>query len=249
MMSHQTMASGGEPAGGSAVRAVRRYPVKGMVGEWLERVRVDQRGLAWDRWFAVVDGDGRFGAGKSTRRFRRRDAVLVYQARVCEQGPHEQVVVSSPDGRTWLVGDPDLDQALTAEIGTPVRVLAESQVPHQDAGQVSLVGTATLDWCGGELGVDADQRRLRGNLLVDTEEPFAEDGWLGRELRAGTVVLRVVRRTERCRVIDVPQDGLSMGTPWLRSLPPGRVLELGVYADVVVPGSLRVGDPVRLAPG
>ena len=235
------------------VVALRRYPVKGMVGEWLDRAVVDERGLAWDRWFAVVDGDGRFAAGKSTRRFRRRDAVLGYAAAVrparasepVEQG--EQVVVTR-DGSSWRVGDPELDRVLTAASDTTVRVLPETGVPHQDAGQVSLVGTATLEWCRRELGVDADQRRLRANLLVATAAPFVEDSWLGRELVVGTVGLRVVRLTERCRVIDVPQDGLATATPWLRALPPERVLQVGVYADVSDVGTVAVGDRLT-APG
>ena len=64
-------------------------------------------------------------------------------------------------------------------MGDPVRVLAEGATPHQDDGQVSLVGTASLDWCREHLGVDADRRRIRPNLVVDTSEPFVEETWTG----------------------------------------------------------------------
>ena len=55
------------------VVALRRYPVKAMGGESLGLAQVDERGLVGDRWFAVVDADGRFATGKSSRRFRRHD--------------------------------------------------------------------------------------------------------------------------------------------------------------------------------
>ncbi|WP_223836253.1 MOSC N-terminal beta barrel domain-containing protein [Streptomyces venezuelae] len=58
-----------------------RYPVKSTGGERLQRVEVDERGLAGDRLFAVRDADGRFGSGKNTRRFRRMDGLLHLSSR------------------------------------------------------------------------------------------------------------------------------------------------------------------------
>ncbi len=82
-------------------------------------------------------------------------------------------------GGEWSAGDPALDRALADVMGDPVRVLAEGVTPHQDDGQVSLVGTASLDWCREHLEVDADRRRIRPNLVVETSEPFVEETWSG----------------------------------------------------------------------
>ena len=46
------------------VHEIRRYPVKSMAGESLPTVEVDARGLVGDRWYAVVDGDGKLSSGK-----------------------------------------------------------------------------------------------------------------------------------------------------------------------------------------
>ena len=163
------------------IAQLRRHPVKAMAGEVLDEVEVDQRGLVGDRWYAVVDGDGRFASGKDGRRFRRREAVLDHAAVTTSAG----VRVIGPLG-SWVVGDPGLDDALGALMGAPVRVLPEAGgAPHQDDGAVSLVGTATLDWCREHLGVDADVRRLRANLLVATDEPFVEETWLGSSVQVG----------------------------------------------------------------
>lgn len=223
------------------IHEIRRYPVKSMAGESLPSVQIDARGLVGDRWYAVVDGDGKLSSGKHSTRFRRRDAVFDFTSRTTPEG-----VRVTGRGGEWRVRDPDLDHALSRAMGDPVQVLAEGTTPHQDAGEVSLVGTASLDWCREHLGVDADRRRLRPNLVVDTSEPFVEETWTG-VLSIGTARLRVVRRVERCRMIDIAQEGLPPEGSWLKALSDTRELCLAVYLDVDTPGALQVGDAVRLS--
>lgn len=218
------------------VHEIRRYPVKSMAGEALAQVEIDARGLVGDRWYAVVDGDGQLASGKHSNRFRRRDAVFDFAARTTREG-----VRVSGRGGDWLVGDPALDRALSEAMGDAVRVLAEHQTPHQDAGEVSLVGTASLEWCQQHLGVDADRRRIRPNLVIDTDEPFVEETWSG-DLTMGTARLRVVRQIERCRMVDIAQDGLPPEGRWLKALSDTREMSLGIYLDVVDPGTITVGD-------
>jgi uncharacterized protein len=225
------------------VLTIRRYPVKSMGGEPLDRVELDSRGLVGDRWFAVQDDDGRFASGKDTRRFRRRDAVFAYAARTEDDG---RVFVSNGTAG-WQAGSPGLDAELTRAMGAPMRVTTESGVQHQDMGAVSLVGTATLRWCQDRWGLDADPRRLRVNLVVETDEPFVEEAWAGRRAMVGGVVaLRVVERVPRCRTIDIDQDGALGGGQWLKHLAAERDLCVAMYADVVVPGTVRVGDALAI---
>ena len=110
---------------------------------------------------------------------------------------------------SWTVGDPELDRVLSEQLAADVRILPEAGTPHQDAGQVSLVGTASLDWCREHLGVDGDRRRIRPNLVVSTTEPFVEERWGGATIRVGSVELTVVERIERCRMVDIAQEGLA----------------------------------------
>lgn len=223
------------------VVSLRRYPVKSMGGEPLEAVEIDARGLRGDRWYAVTDGDGRLASGKSSRRFRRRDQVFDHTARTASDG----VVVTGPSGE-WLVGDPALASELSRVMGAPVRVAPEAGVPHQDGGSVSLVGTATLDWCAARWGLSADPRRLRVNLVVATDEPFVEDTWVGQSLAIGPVSLAVVEQVPRCRMIDLDQDGAVAEGRWLTPLTAERDGCVSVYADVQAPGTVRVGDVVRV---
>lgn len=227
------------------LRAIRRYPVKAMAGESLPAVELDARGLAGDRWYAVVDAEGRLASLKDSRRFRRRDGVVGFAA---STGADGRVRVTGGGG-AWPVCDAGLDAALSAVLDGPVAVRAEGGVLHQDGGPVSLVGTATLRWCAERWGVDADPRRLRVNLLLETDEPFVEESWVGRTVALGSVELEIRERVTRCRTVDLPQDGVPGTTRWLAPLGAERDLCLAVYAEVRRPGTVRLGDRVVIPPG
>ncbi len=234
------------------ISTLRRYPVKAMGGESPPSLELDTRGVAGDRGHAVVDDDGRLASGKDSRRFRRRDTVFEYAAHTLSNG---EIEVRRGE-RVWRVGDAALDAELSEHLAAPVRVLPEREAPFHDGGAVSLVGTATLEWCRSQLAVDPDPRRLRVNLVVRTEEPFEEEAWLGREVAidggpaargADGARLRGVERIERCRTIDLAQDGVDTTTRWLQALGAERELCVGIYADVVRPGVVRVGDAVTVS--
>ncbi|NHC23488.1 MOSC domain-containing protein [Nocardioides sp. IC4_145] len=214
------------------VVAVHRYPVKSLRGESLERADVLSRGLDGDRLWALREPDGKLGSGKSTRRFRRMAGLLELAA--AYDGPVAAgPVVTLPDGRSWRGPHADLDAALTAYVGRPVALAREAEVAHHDEGPLHLVTTAALDRLG------ADGPVLRANLVVDAPGlvPFAEDGWVGRELVVGAVVLRVREPMPRC--VMVGAEVLHRAT----RLNDGRA---GLVVDVVAPGTVAVGDVVRL---
>jgi uncharacterized protein YcbX len=228
---------------GAEIVEIRRYPVKTMGGESLEAVEVDSRGLVGDRWISVMDDEGRWASGKTSKRFRRLDGIFDFRAETIDGA----VRVWGPTG-SWDVGDPQLVTALSDHLGVAVGVHRETGTPFQDQGQVSLVGTASLDWCREHLGVDGDPRRIRPNLLVRTTEPFVEEGWGGATLRVGDVELTVVERIERCRMVDVAQEGLTAQPGWLKALGRERDLALGIYADVARAGALARGDVLEVVP-
>jgi uncharacterized protein YcbX len=219
---------------------IRRYPVKATGGESLESVDVDLRGLVGDRGYAVVDGDGKLATGKHSRRFRRRDEVFEYAARTTRDG-----IRVTGRGGEWTVPGPEVDRALSDAMGDAVHVLPETTTPFFDAGQVSIVGSASLAWCREQLGVDADRRRIRPNLVIGTDEPFVEETW-SDEITVGDLVLTPVERIERCRMIDIAQEGLPREGRWLKALTAAREMSLGVYLDVARPGRIAVGDAVRV---
>ena len=117
------------------VGAVHRYPVKSLSGEPLDEVVLDRRGVVGDRLWSVRDPDGKFGSGKSSKRFRRMDGLLALTAEYDGDVP----VVTFPDGRRLRPG-PELDEALSWHVGGPVSLGQEGDVSHFDDGPVHLTG-------------------------------------------------------------------------------------------------------------
>lgn len=97
--------------------------------------------------------------------------------------------------------------------------------------------------------IAADVRRFRPNLVVDAPEaegPFPETAWIGRTLRVGEVEIRIDTECPRCVMVtrgfaDLPDDRSV-----LRRVIREADQNLGVYATVTRPGTVRRGDPVTL---
>ena len=225
---------------------LRRYPVKSLVGEALERVEVDARGLRGDRLWCVRDPDGKLGSGKSSRRFRAMDGLLSLRARYDGDVP----VIDLPDGRAVRGDDAGVHDALSALVGRPVTLSHEAEVSHFDDGPVHLVTAASLAALGDALGEPVEVRRFRPNLVVDTggAPGYEEDTWLGRRVAVGEVVLGIEAFMPRCVMVTMPQVGLAAEPRLLHTVTAANDGHLGVLAEVLVPGSVAVGDDVRLLP-
>lgn len=221
-----------------------RYPVKSMRGERCERLWLDQRGVIGDRFYAVRDEAGKFGSGKTTRRFRRIDGLFRFRAVYDGDVP----LVTFPDGATLRGDDPATHAALSAHLQMPVTLSREAEISHFDAGPLHLLTTASLRTLGGTFTEAAlDRRRFRPNILIETEASgFPEDAWQGHDIAVGTDVrLRVVGRTKRCVMVTLAQDELPADVRVLRAVARVNAACLGVYAEVRASGSICVGDCIR----
>ncbi|MFE6162165.1 MOSC domain-containing protein [Streptomyces sp. NPDC056486] len=227
--------------GHEAVVGLACFPVKSMLGEGHERLVLDERGVAGDRLWALRHEDGKLGSGKNTRRFRRTPGMLEYEAAYEGDAP----VVTTPDGETLRPGDPRIGELF----GAGMELAREGEVSHQDAGAVSLVGTASLHALGELLGDSdpVDVRRLRKNIVIGTDEPWIEEDWVGREITFdGGLCLRVTMRIERCVMTTQAQRELPADHRILKTLTASRGMCVGVYADVVTPGTLAIGAKVTI---
>jgi uncharacterized protein YcbX len=127
-----------------------------------------------------------------------------------------------------------------------------------DFAPLHLLTSATLDRIA-ELSPyrRAHLERYRPNIVIGIGAAgFTENDWLGRDLRVGAdLVLRVIARTPRCAVPTLAHGGLPRDAEALRVLARhNRVSPMpdsdpepcaGVYAQVLRPGRISTGDPVR----
>ena len=159
----------------------------------------------------------------------------------------------------------DPDQVLRDGIEAPVQVEighlggAAPQGTFFDFAPLHLLTTSTLERIA-ELSPRGavELERYRPNIVIRTAAPgFAENDWAGRDLRIGSeLTIRIVCRTPRCAIPtlehgDLPRDVAALRVPAAHN----RVSPLddwgpqpcaGVYAQVLRPGRVEVGDVARL---
>jgi hypothetical protein len=129
-------------AGPGTVAAVRRHPVKSMLGEELTEAALGPRGVAGDRALALVDAaTGRVASAKEPRLWKR---LLACRAR----GEGADVVVDLPGDGPLRVADGEADDRLSALLGRRVTL---TDVPPDGAELRRAVPEEVL-----AAGLDAD---------------------------------------------------------------------------------------------
>jgi uncharacterized protein YcbX len=241
-----------------------RYPVKSMQGATVDELRVGALGVEGDRQWALIDDEtGRVLSAK-------RSAALLTAVGTAGRA-------TLPDGAEVDLAEPDAGERLSAWLGrsVSVRTTAEAEglayqmtfeptndeaeyydIPIRngtflDLAAVHVVTTATLRGCeAARPELDWDVRRFRPNVVLDLDgEAFLENGWTGRRLTMGEVVIEVDGPTVRCAMPLRAQPGLERQPALFKALEELNTAmpnHLGAYCSVVQPGVVRVGDPVAI---
>ncbi|MGZ5368694.1 MAG: MOSC domain-containing protein [Aeromicrobium sp.] len=120
-----------------------------------------------------------------------------------------------------------------------------------DTGPLLLTSTASLarlnEWVAGDVEPMA-MERFRPNVVVDGDEPFAEDGW--RQIHIGDVPYRFAEHCDRCVVTTIDPDTLRHGKEPIRTLARHRKWAGKTWFGVrIVPlstGAIGAGDAVAV---
>ena len=234
-------------------------PVKSLRLNHPDEIELVPDGAREDRRFLLVDGDRRLYNGK-------RDATLVRTSAAWDPGSRV-LEVTLPDGRT-VSDEVAPGEATVVEVYRRARRVRGVGGPgpapmteHVGGGRTrgerddggwgtddrpaSIVSRASLET------IDGDGRRFRMLLELDDLAPHGEDAWRNRRVRIGEATLLVGDPTPRCAVPSVNPDTGIRDRDVLRELLEKRgPIEgepcMGVYAEVLEPGVVRVGDGVEL---
>lgn len=253
-----------EPAGTLAWIAIA--PVKSMALQFLDRALLTAEGIPGDRAFALIDDRDRLVNGKR--------AGALATIRVVHDGGAGTLALTMPDGSTIedeIAYGPPIEAIFFGEgrIARPVEgpwsdalsswsghALLVAMPPGQgpDRGPTAtLVSTAALGALAEAGGDDRplDRRRFRMTFGVDGVPAYAEDGWIGRELRVGEAVVRVRGNVGRCAVTTHDPDTGRPSWDTLHALqhsrgrlPTSEPLPFGVWSEIVTPGTVTIGDRV-----
>lgn len=120
-----------------------------------------------------------------------------------------------------------------------------------DACSIHAISTATLAALRRlEPELDFAVERFRPNLLIEPTAAvadFVEERWEGGHLTIGErLVLRVDGGCPRCVITTLAQGSLPASLEILRATARHNRVTAGIRLSVVQPGSVSVGDPVRL---
>ena len=86
-------------------------------------------------------------------------------------------------------------------------------------------------------------RRFRLNIMLQTDTPFEEASLIGKRVKLGAAVVKVVDQVGRCAAIDVDPETALRGPHYLPMMEKAfGHTDLGIFAEVVESGPVSIGD-------
>lgn len=248
------------------IETIYRYPVKGLSPEPLEQAALNAgRPIAWDRAFALAQGDCLYDEANPAWRPKSEFLCLARNAEAAKldssyDDATRQLTLTAPDGAT-VAASPFEAIGRTALAAFIARALPEEMrgIPRflhgddhsfcdHDGAVISLIGLSSLAALEAAAGAARHKLRFRANLYLSGSEPWAELGWVGRTLAIGTARLRVVERINRCAATMInPETRERDANPVKELMTHFGHVDCGVFATVIAPGTIATGNVVELA--
>ncbi|MGA9196298.1 MAG: MOSC domain-containing protein [Pseudolabrys sp.] len=249
------------------IRAIYRYPVKGLSPQPLERTRLSiGQTIPDDRIYAIENGPCGFDPAAPAYFPKQRFLMLMRNERLASlrtdyDDPSHTMVIHA-DGREAARGDLRTANGRAAietffaafcadELRGPPRVLYGAGHSFSDVARkvVSIINLASVAAIENAVGAPVNPLRFRGNLYVTGWPAWHEFDLIDRTIVIDNKArLRIVKRIERCAATDVDPD---IG---IRDLSIPRTLmdnfdhtDCGVYAEVTADGDIAVGNGVSVA--
>lgn len=242
-----------------------RYPVKGLSADRIETATLSAgAGVPHDRRFALAHGSARLDAGAPEWRPKSDFLTLVRNARLAKLesrfDPETGTLAIHRDGRKVVEGDATsplgralIEQFFAAFMGEEarggVRLVEAAGFMFSDVPEawVSIINLDSVRDLERVTGKPVDPVRFRGNLIIAGGHPWSEHTWVGQEIAVGAARLKVHERIGRCAATEVNPATAERDMQILRALSHGfDHTNMGVYAEVVSGGDVKVGDAVGL---
>jgi uncharacterized protein YcbX len=228
------------------------YPVKSMAGISVQEAHVGLDGILGDRLYSFVREDQAGNDGFPWMTARQSARMLLYRPNFNEAPvpaqPEPPVSVRTPEGSPFDVNDPALREELASQTAQRLFLLKSSRGFH-DCQHISVLSLATVRSLATEADCVIDPRQFRANLYVEpvSGQPFEEEAWPGGLLQIGSqALIGVTKRDGRCMIINLDPESGTQDPRVLKTVAQRHGGQVGVYANVIRRGAVRVGDAVRL---
>jgi uncharacterized protein YcbX len=244
------------------IQSIYRYPVKGLSPQALPRVRLAAGDtLPADRLYAIENGPLGFDPANPSYFPKQRFLMLMKNERLAaletrfDESTHVLSIIENGEdaacGNLHMAAGRAAIEAFFArycasELHGPPRVLRAEGHSFSDVARkvVSFINLASVAAIEDAVGAPVDPLRFRGNVHVSGWPAWREFELVGKEIAVGSSArLRVIKRIERCAATNVePYTGirdLNIPRALMQSF---NHVDCGVYAEVVAPGEIAVGD-------
>ncbi len=244
------------------VTRICRYPVKGLSAESLERADLQPgEGIPEDRRFALAHGTTQYDPDAPrwlpktsflmlmrNERLAALDTAFDAATGVLSVQRNGKIVARGDV--TTAVGRAMVEDFFAAYMaretrGRPRLVEAPRAHPFSDHANpvLSVINLASVQDLERVVGAPVDPVRFRANLYLEGAPPWAEFGWIDREIDLGGARLRVTARIDRCAATNVNPATAERDLNVPKALQRGYGhVDMGVYAAVVSGGTVAVGD-------
>lgn len=248
----------------ATVSALYRYPVKGLGPQKLDQTALEEGAtIPFDRAWAIENGRGRFDPENPQHLPKINFLMLMRDERLAALGIEfnetDSTLILQRDGRSvvkgalnTLIGRQLIEQFMGSYMekelrGAPHIVQAPGHsFSDVDEKCVHIVNLASVRELERALNKPVDPLRFRANIYIEMDEPWAESGWVGKQVGIGEAKLDVFARTGRCAATSVdPETGVrDMAIPAALMRAYGHQ-DFGVYAKVATGGVIKTGDTFR----
>jgi uncharacterized protein len=247
------------------IAGLYRYPVKGLTPELLQRVALATgQTVPADRRYAIENGPSGFDPASPAWRPKTQYLMLMRNERLaalrCHFEEATNVLTIHTDGEMVAQGDLEtaagraaiesyFAKSFQSELKGPPKVLAGGGHSFSDVARkvVSIINLSSVAAIESMVGVTVNPLRFRANLYCQGWPAWHEASLLDRTLAIGDVRLKVVKRITRCAATNVDPDtaarDLDIPTTLMQRLGHN---ECGIYAEVISPGTIRVGDHIEV---
>jgi hypothetical protein len=247
------------------IRAIYRYPVKGLTPEPLASARLAEgETVAGDRLYAIENGPSGFDPAAPRHQPKQRYLMLMKNERLAtlrsRYDDATDTLVIDHDGRETVHGDlrtaegrATVEAFLAAfcadDLRGPPKILRAPGFSFSDVAKkvASIINLASVAALESVVGAPVDPLRFRANVYLDGWPAWHEFDLLGHEIAVGGARLKVVKRIVRCAATNVdPQTGLrDLSIPQTLLQNFGHA-DCGVYAEVIGAGEIGRGDAITM---
>jgi len=248
----------------ATIRAIYRYPVKGLSPQALDRTRLTAgQTIPADRLYAIENGPIGFDPASPVYFPKQRFLMLMRNERLAalrtefDEATHTLTVgwqgaeaargdLRTPQGRKTV--EDFFARFCADELRGPPKVLQGGSHSFSDVARkvVSIINLASVAAVEGAVGLPVNPLRFRANIYVSGWPAWREFDLLDQTITIGkSARARIVKRITRCAATDVDPD------TGIRDLTIPRTLldnfdhtDCGVYAEVTVAGEITPGDAI-----